>query len=117
MHPEIKTAINQSPEGFPGLSEIAQRNAEKLIMYITGRGMFDLSMLNTTLSGGLSIYLMTAQWQFYMHSTNEGRILYILWKGMQQYDCGYDVCEVYLPKLIFYLNIIKFSNQESPVLA
>jgi hypothetical protein len=117
MHPEIKTAINQSPEGFPDLSEIAQHNAERLIMYITGKGMFDLSMLNTTFSGGLSIYLMMEQWQFYMHSTNEGRILYILWKGMHQYDCGYDICEVYLPKLIFYLNIMKFSNQQPPVLA
>jgi hypothetical protein len=112
MHHEIKTAINRSPEGFPDLSEIAQYNAEKMFALITGKGMCDQSMLNTTFSGGLSIYLMMEQWQFYMHSTNEGRILYILWKGLQQYDCGCDICEVYLPKLIFYLNIIKFSNQQ-----
>jgi hypothetical protein len=116
MNSEIKTAINQAPEGFPGLSEIAQRNAERLIMYITGKGMLDYITLNTTFSGGLSIFLVMKQWQFYMHSTNEGNIVYILWKGKQQYDCGYDVCDAYLPKLIFYLNTIKF-NQEEAVLA
>jgi hypothetical protein len=110
MHPEIETALRRSFEGFPDPSEIAQYNAVRLIENIMNKGLYEMSVLNTTWSGGLSIYLAVKEWQFHMQSTNDGRIWYILWKGPQQCDSGCDFCDEYIPKLTYYLNIIKFRN-------
>lgn len=108
VHPEIETAIKLSFEGFPTPNEIAQDNAERLITNITKKGLFDMSVLHTTWAGGLSIYLKVKEWQFYMQSTNEGMIFYVLWKGREQLDSGCDRCDDYIPKLVHYLNTIKF---------
>lgn len=107
MHPEIETALSRGFEGFPEPGEIAQNNAVKLIEYIMSKGLYDKTVLNTTWSGGLSVYLTVNEWQFHMQSTNDGSICYVLWKGRQQCDDGCDPCDEYLPKLAYYLNIIK----------
>jgi len=109
MHPEIEVAINQSFEGYSEPNDLAKINAEKLIGHISNKGLIENAALNTTWSGGFSIFLTQKDWQFHMQANNEGRIVYILFKGQQQLDCGSVNYEQYMPILIYYLNAIKLA--------
>jgi hypothetical protein len=66
-------------------------------------------MLNTTWTGCFSIFLTQKDWQFHMQANNEGRIVYILFKGKNQLDCGSLCYDEYMPILIYYLNAIKLA--------
>jgi hypothetical protein len=109
MHPEIEVAIQHSFEGAPQPNDVAKVNAHKLIRYITHKGLYEDNMINTTWTGGLSIFLTSKEWQFHMQANNEGRIVYIVFKGSNQLDCGSMHCDEYIPVLIYYLNTIKMS--------
>ena len=109
MHPEIEVAINQSFEGYLEPNDLAKNNAEKLIGHISNKGLYEARMLNTTWTGGFSIFLTQKDWQFHMQANNEGRIVYILFKGQNQLDCGSLCYDEYMPILIYYLNAIKLA--------
>jgi len=106
---QIEAAIEQGLEGSLQPNDVAKNNAERLINFISHRGLYEEHMLNLTWTGGLSIFLTRKEWQFHMQATNEGRIVYILFKGKKQLDCGSLVCDEYIPVLIYYLNAIKLS--------
>lgn len=109
MRPEIEVAIEQAFEGYLEPNDLAKTNAEKLIGHISNKGLYETKMLNTTWSGGFSIFLTQKDWQFHMQANNEGRIVYILFKGQKQMDCGSLYYEEYMPILIYYLNAIKLA--------
>jgi hypothetical protein len=109
MHPEIESVIKTAVEGYSEPNEVAQHNADKLIGHITRKGLYQTNMLNKTWSGGLSIYLTQSDWQFHMQANNEGRIVYILFRGQEKLDCGCVYYEEYTHILSHYLNAMKFS--------
>jgi hypothetical protein len=109
MHPEIEVAIEQAFEGYLEPNELAKANAEKLISHIRNKGLYEDKMLNTLLTGGFSIFLTQKDWQFHMQANNEGRIVYILFKGQKQLDCGSLYYDEYIPILVYYLNAIKLA--------
>jgi hypothetical protein len=110
MHPEIEAVIKLPVEGYSEPNEVAQTNADKLLSHITRKGLYQTNMLNKTWTGGLSIYLTFGDWQFHMQANNEGRIVYILFRGQEQLDCGSVIYEQYTHILSHYLNAIKFST-------
>jgi hypothetical protein len=109
MHPEIEAVIKLPVEGYSEPNDLAQHNAEKLIIHITKKGLYQTNMLTRTWMGGLSIFLTIGDWQFHMQANNEGRIVYILFKGQEKLDCGSVYYEEYAYILSYYLNAIKFS--------
>jgi hypothetical protein len=116
MHPEIEALIKSPVEGYPEPNEFALRNAERLLADITRKGLYKSDMVNRTWTGGLSIFLTVEKWQFHMQANNEGRIVYILFKGREQLDCGSVYYEQYTHILSHYLNTIKFGSQSMDLL-
>jgi len=109
MHPEIEIAMNHAFEGYIEPNDLAKINAEKLINHLNNKGLYQPKMLNTILTGGFSIFLTEADWQFHMQANNDGRIVYIIFKGPEQMDCGNLSYDQYMPILVYYLNTIKMA--------
>jgi len=109
MHDEIEIAMKQAFEGYPVPNDLAKANAEKLIKHLSNKGLYQPSMLNTILTGGFSIFLTQNDWQFHMQANNDGRIIYIIFKGSEQMDCGNLSYDQYMPILVYYLNTIKMA--------
>ncbi|OCX54456.1 hypothetical protein BEL04_09450 [Mucilaginibacter sp. PPCGB 2223] len=109
MHPEIETAMKHAFEGYLEPNDLAKINAEKLVNHLSNKGLYQPRMLNTTWTGGFSIFLTQNDWQFHMQANNEGRIVYIIFKGSEQMDCGSLSYDEYMPILVYYLNTIKMA--------
>lgn len=103
MHPQITDAVSKASLYNLRLSDVAQKNAEKLLNYIEDINLEKNVRFRPTSSGGLFVSWVIGNWEYQMECAKNGYIIYAFTESDYQKATGCLLFDDFIPQFEKYL--------------